>query len=581
MSTAAVIQEYQTVNLSQLIESPTNPRKTFEAKALDELAESIKAMGILQPIVARPTAAEGQFEIIAGARRFRAARIAGKEAAPIRVCQMTDAQVLEAQVVENLQRADVHPYEETQGFLALMRLDPAKFTPQEIAARTGKSMTFVVHRLKLADLIPAAAESLQKDEIAIGHALELARLTPKQQEEALPHCFTTDYTEGTLQKRTATVQQFARYIQNNIILELSEAPFSSEDAALYPEAGACADCPKRSGFNQYLFEDVKHDSCFDPECYSQKISRYIATCGLVQIAGDYLPVPEDSPAVPRNRYSVVKAEEPCDFAEKAIVATGHNTGTVMTVCTSHECETHTRHRPASELTDEEDSETLEYNRRNKIEAQVKEQTAEHIRKEISKKVSEVPSESDMELLSFMVAFACEEYAEEFLQRWGIVKEGEDANMTYGETVNFLLDHLATLNSKTRTAVIFDMLLFSYGGLDGHNYRESRTVAKAAELYHINVEAAEKRIRRKVEADHARQEEQPATEPAEAAIQPVEATESAVDAPEATAQAESIPESNKASSRAGKRRAPKAAATPAKKAKTAKKPAKKTAKKTKA
>ena len=112
-----------------------------------------------------------------------------------------------------------------------MRLDPAKFTAQEIAARTGKSMTFVVHRLKLADLIPAAAESLQKDEIAIGHALELARLTPKQQEEALPHCFTTDYTEGKPHKRTATVQQFARYIQTTSFWSFPMHPFSREDAA--------------------------------------------------------------------------------------------------------------------------------------------------------------------------------------------------------------------------------------------------------------------------------------------------------------------------------------------------------------
>jgi len=578
MTTVAADQEYQTVSLSQLIESPTNPRKTFDAKALEELAKSIKALGILQPIVVRPTAGEDRFEIIAGARRFRAAMIAGKKDAPIRVCHMTDAEVLVAQVTENLQRADVHPYEEAQGLLALMRLDPVRFTAQELASRTGMSMTFVVHRLKLVDLIPAAAESLQKDEIAIGHALELARLTPKQQEDALPHCFTTDYIDCKPRKRLVTVPQFARYIQHNIILELTEAPFSREDADLYPAVGACANCPKRSGFNEYLFDDVKQDSCFDPECYSQKLSRYIATCGLVQIAGDYLPVPDDSPAVPRNRYTVVKEEELCDFATKAIVATGHNTGTVMTVCTSHECDKHTRHRPASEQTEEEDCETQEYNRSNRIEAQVKEQTAEHIRKEISKKVSEVPSESDMELLSYMVASACEGYAEEFLQRWGAVKEGEDVNLTSGETIKLLLDHLATLNSKTRTAVIFDMLLFSYGGLDGFNYRESPTVAKAAELYHINVEAAEKRIRRKVEADQARQEEQPDTEPAEAAIQPVEATESAIDAPEATAEAESIPEAKKATGRAGKRSATKAAAPPAKKAK---KPAKKTAKKTQA
>jgi len=123
MNTEAVNQEYQTVNLSQLTESLTNPRKTFDHKTLNEMAESIRAVGLLQPILVRPTATEGRFEIVAGARRFRAARLAEIESVCVRVCQLTDAQTLEAQLIENLVRADVHPYEETQGFLALMRLD--------------------------------------------------------------------------------------------------------------------------------------------------------------------------------------------------------------------------------------------------------------------------------------------------------------------------------------------------------------------------------------------------------------------------------------------------------------------------
>ena len=151
MNTEAVNQEYQIVTLSQLTESLTNPRKTFDHKTLNEMAESIRAVGLLQPILVRPTATEGRFEIVAGARRFRAARLAEIESVCVRVCQLTDAQTLEAQLIENLVRADVHPYEETQGFLALMRLDPARYTAQELAAKTGKSVTFVLQRLKLAN----------------------------------------------------------------------------------------------------------------------------------------------------------------------------------------------------------------------------------------------------------------------------------------------------------------------------------------------------------------------------------------------------------------------------------------------
>jgi hypothetical protein len=105
MNTEAVNQEYQTVTLSQLTESLTNPRKTFDYKALNEMAESIRAVGLLQPILVRPTATEGRFEIVAGARRFRAARLAEVESVSVRVCQLTDAQALEAQVIENLTRA--------------------------------------------------------------------------------------------------------------------------------------------------------------------------------------------------------------------------------------------------------------------------------------------------------------------------------------------------------------------------------------------------------------------------------------------------------------------------------------------
>jgi ParB family chromosome partitioning protein len=142
-----------------------------------------------------------------------------------------------------------------------MRLDPARYTAQELAAKTGKSVTFVLQRLKLADLIPAAARSFQKDEIATGHALLLARLSPAQQEEAFPHCFADVWLEGKQKKRLVNVAEFSHYIDNNIVLELSEAPFSREDENLHPEAGACLNCPKRSGFNTLLFPDVKKDSC--------------------------------------------------------------------------------------------------------------------------------------------------------------------------------------------------------------------------------------------------------------------------------------------------------------------------------
>jgi ParB family chromosome partitioning protein len=522
MNTEAVNQEYQTVTLSQLTESLTNPRKTFDHKALNEMAESIRAVGLLQPILVRPTATEGRFEIVAGARRFRAARLAEIESVSVRVCQLSDAQALEAQVIENLIRADVHPYEETQGFLALMRLDPARYTAQELAAKTGKSVTFVLQRLKLADLIPAAAKSFQKDEIATGHALLLARLSTPQQVEAFPHCFADVWLEGKQKKRLVNVAEFSHYIDSNIILELSEAPFSREDDSLYPAAGACLNCPKRSGFNTLLFPDVKKDSCFDPACYGEKVTRFIAASNLVQLAGDYRSVPQGSAIVPRSRYTVLKSGDRCGHATQGIVAIGNNTGAILTVCTSIECEKHSTVQPRPmpvafganpDAEDEEEPNPIQGLRQEgradqppprdfrRIEQKVKEQTAAQLRKEFGEKIFTVPSADSMELLAFMVAYAVEDYAEDFLTLWKVAPQDEESNV---ETFEQLLAHLASLSGKEQTAAIFDMLLFSAGGCDAYNYRVSPTVAKAAQLYGVSVEEVETRVRRGIMAQEAPQ-----------------------------------------------------------------------------
>jgi len=183
--------EYRNLPLASLTESPNNPRRTFEEAALNELAESIKTQGILAPLVVRPV---GQrFEIVAGARRYRAAHLAGLETAPVRIVELTDAQALETSIVENLQRRNVHPLDEAQGFAALMRLEEPKYSIEQIGAKVGKNPVYVASRLRLVELAPAVVEAFAKDEIGVGHALLLAKLQPEQQEEALVACYQEQY----------------------------------------------------------------------------------------------------------------------------------------------------------------------------------------------------------------------------------------------------------------------------------------------------------------------------------------------------------------------------------------------------
>jgi hypothetical protein len=119
--------EYRNLPLNVLTESTTNPRRIFEDAALKELAESIRVQGVLSPLLVRPLTGQS-FEIVAGARRYRAAQIAEAATVPVRIVNLTDAEAMEAALIENLQRRDVHPLEEAQGFHALLNLEEPKYT---------------------------------------------------------------------------------------------------------------------------------------------------------------------------------------------------------------------------------------------------------------------------------------------------------------------------------------------------------------------------------------------------------------------------------------------------------------------
>ena len=286
-----VTSEYRNVPLTALEESKTNPRRVFDEAALQELAESIRSQGVLSPLLVRPIT-EHRFEIVAGARRYRAALLAEAETIPVRIVPLTDAQALEAQLIENLQRRDVHPLEEAQGFRALLMLEEPKYSIEQIAAKTGKSPAYCLQRVKLTELAAAVTEAFAKDEIGIGHALLLAKLQPAEQEQALAACYQEQYSSGKQKRILLPVRHLKEWIEQNILLILKDAPFSKSDATLNPAAGSCDDCPKRTGANALLFSDIAQDSCSDPACYQAKVDGFVkqsiaAKPKLVQISSAY------------------------------------------------------------------------------------------------------------------------------------------------------------------------------------------------------------------------------------------------------------------------------------------------------
>ena len=258
---ATVTNEYRSLPLTQLQESPTNPRRRFDENSLRELAASFTTQGILQPLLVRP-ANDAKYEVVAGARRFRAAKLAALTEVPVRVVELSDAAVRESQLTENLLREDVHPYEEALALSGLLHLDGALYDLSSIASRLGKSPAYTTTRIRLVKLIPSIAEAFLQDQIGVGHALEIAKLPQLQQQKAFEAAFRSIWTDGGNRRVALPLRDFIAWIEHNILLSLDKVPFDKNDATLVPEAGSCAECPKRTGFNTLLFGEMsEHDQC--------------------------------------------------------------------------------------------------------------------------------------------------------------------------------------------------------------------------------------------------------------------------------------------------------------------------------
>src|SRR5437764_10761198 len=186
-----VVSSIQDIPLAKIRESKTNPRCFFDEAKLVELADNIRQHGVLQPILLRPLpkGAADTYELVAGARRYRASKLAGRESIPATVRELTDAQALELQVIENVQRVDVHPLDEAQGYAALIKVQPNSYTVETIASRVGRSPAYVSGRLRLIQLIPEAKQAFYEDKLTVAHAFEVARLQPNDQRRSLQECF--------------------------------------------------------------------------------------------------------------------------------------------------------------------------------------------------------------------------------------------------------------------------------------------------------------------------------------------------------------------------------------------------------
>ncbi len=196
-------EQVRQVRLTDVVPSPLQPRKDFSRGALEELIESIRQHGIIQPLVVRPV--NGKHELIAGERRWRAAQEVGLAQVPVITREASDMEVLELSLIENLQRADLNPIEEAQAYHRLA--SEFGMRQEEIAQKVGRSRAAIANSVRLLDLHPQAQGWVSQGLLSVGHAKVLLGL--KQQEEQLA-------VAETILRRSATVREAERLVARQL-----------------------------------------------------------------------------------------------------------------------------------------------------------------------------------------------------------------------------------------------------------------------------------------------------------------------------------------------------------------------------
>lgn len=317
-------EQFKTVKVTEVQESKTNPRKNYDNAALKELAESIKTHGIIQPLVVR--AVKKGYELVAGSRRLRAAKEARLKEIPVIVKELTDDEVIEIQIIENLQRQDIHPLDEAEGFKNLIASQ--RYDAKTISEKIGKSVTYVYQRLSLMNLNDFIAKLFRNNYLTFPQVKPLLRLPAERQTE----CFKDFFLEWQEKNKKNIPDKFPEgyfarvrpsgvedWISSHNDKNLNKAPFNINDKLLLPKAGACNECPHNTANLSELFPDYsKNKVCMNPKCFLEKIDANLkrkqeelkkkyGEDGFVLISTHYQP--ENKEALGYTRYNECKKSD--------------------------------------------------------------------------------------------------------------------------------------------------------------------------------------------------------------------------------------------------------------------------------
>ena len=311
----------ESVKLSQIVPSKTNPRQNFDAEKLRKLTESIQEHGVLQPILVRPHLGDPLLSIIvAGERRFRAASAAGLEEIPVILRKMSDEEALEFQMIENLERDDLHPLEEARGYQQLIQKVKG-YDVAKIATRIGRSVKYVYDRVKLLGLTKELQAGFLAGKFEAGQAILLARLKPEDQKRvADPDAgglFQVEHTLFDPYDRNGDEQPVkahsVREVQGWIDEHVKFQAHRDADPMLFPEAAEAV----ASGDKVVA---ITHNHFVRPEARDGK--RVLSCRSWRRADGQH-------------------KSKPCDQAVTGMIVVGPGRGESFAVCTSRKkCRTH-------------------------------------------------------------------------------------------------------------------------------------------------------------------------------------------------------------------------------------------------
>lgn len=250
-----------------LIRVDAQARKKFDDAAIKELASNIKTLGVINPVTLRAgeNLMRGQYLLVSGERRVRAAKLAGLIEIPARILELDDQQALEYQAAENIHRKDLTPIEEARAFKSL--LDAKRYTVEQLSGLVDKSHIYVYRSIRLLELPPKVVDAIESEELTPAHGHQILRAPKEAWEKMVEFSFKKQY-DG----RLPTALQLAGWINENTSQSLQEAGFPKD--RLYADMPSCTDCAYNSENHGTLFPDAEGGSCTNGKCYQAKMKKH-------------------------------------------------------------------------------------------------------------------------------------------------------------------------------------------------------------------------------------------------------------------------------------------------------------------